>query len=113
MISIETEDRLCGRFFVVKNYTTCKQKQIESSIQNDFLNQTQERNIRFIDVDKVLETQNNKSNSYNNIDEACEKTASKLEFILTIVFIFGFIIFSIIMFTSIPNYKNTKEIYSL
>lgn len=34
MISIETEDRLCGRFFVVKNYTTCKQKQIEVKKSN-------------------------------------------------------------------------------
>lgn len=109
----DNKNNVFFRFIKYCKCFLCKQKQLESSIQNDFLNQTQERNTRFIDVDKALETQNNNSNSYNDMEKACEKTASTLEFILTIVFIFGFIIFSIVMFTFIPTYKGTKEIYSL
>lgn len=115
----DNKNNVFFRFMKYCNCFLCKKKDIENkkSIENAFSQEITERNQSFIDVDKVFELQDftNKIETpcENNINEACEKTASKLEFILTIVFIFGFIIFSIIMFTSIPTYEGTKEIYSL
>ena len=115
----DNKNNVFFRFMKYCNCFLCKKKDIENkkSIENAFSQEITERNQSFIDVDKVFELQDftNKIETLceNNINEACEKTASKLEFILTIVFIFGFIIFSIVMFTSIPTYEGTKEIYSL
>lgn len=68
-------------------------------------------NKNIIDFDSVINSQEQykSTKSSKTLDDSCDKTASKLEFILTIIFIISFITFSIVMFVSIPNYENSYD----
>lgn len=121
----ENKNNIFYRFMKYCKCFLCKQPENENEEKNKSLKDNVymsmlERSIAYgenkkiVDVDNILNKEEDYSQYKNEkstdlIDDVCEKTANKLEFILTIIFIMAFIIFSIVVFSSIPSYENIIE----
>jgi len=125
----ENKNNVFYRFIKYCNCFLCKQPQNNNEEKNKSLKDNVsmsmlERNISYgenkkiVDLDNVL-NQGEDFSQYKNekstdlLDDVCEKTANKLEFILTIIFIMAFTIFSIIVFSSIPSYENINDVINI